>query len=242
MTDLTTRFDIHVISLPARQDRRRALQAEFRRVGIDWSAVQIFDAIRPADAAGFPSIGAHGCFRSHLAVLKSHIGRTRPLLICEDDLQLDSAFAERIGDVSKALDGVPWDLFYFGAHLCGQPVEHLAVREPSAKLSQLHMAAYNPEVLPRLVVWLEAMLERSPGQPLGPMHVDDAIALFRRDNPDIVTRVAVPPLGHQRASPSDIQIRGWHDRVPLAGPLIRLLRGMKNWLRAQGLWRRRPTA
>lgn len=242
MTDLSDHFRVRVISLPERDDRRRELRRQFERNGCDFDRVEVFDAVRPRDDAGFPTVGAHGAFLSHSAVLREHIGRERPLLVCEDDLDLSLDFRSRIDGVLAALDTKPWDIFFFGAHLCGQPMADLAVRDPSAKLSHLHMAAYRPSVLPRLVAYLEAVRAREPGHPRGPMHVDDAIAFFRADNPDVVTRVAVPPLGHQRASPSDIQIRGWHDRVPGVRLLARPLRSVKNWLRRTGLVRHKPTA
>lgn len=242
MTDLSDHFRVEVISLPERADRRRDLRGQFEANGSDFARVHVFDAIRPDGAAGFPSVGAHGCFRSHLAVLRSHIGREGPLLVCEDDLDLDADFRSRIDPVLATLAQREWDLFFFGAHLCGQPMEHLAVRDPAAKLSHLHMVAYRPEVLPRLVAYLEAMLDRPAGDPRGPMHVDDAVALFRADHPDVVTRVAVPPLGHQRASPSDIQVRSWHDRTPFVRSLAAPSRAVLNWLRRRGILRHKPTA
>ena len=57
-----------VINLPYRTDRRSEMQRELSRIG--WNA-QFFPAIRPASAGSFSSIGAHGCFLSHLAVLKA---------------------------------------------------------------------------------------------------------------------------------------------------------------------------
>ena len=242
MNKLNDQFDIVVISLPERSDRRRDLRAQFDANGIEWSTVRIFDGIRTSSAAGFPTVGAHGCFLSHLAVLKDHIASTRPLLVCEDDLDLDPHFADRIGDVIAELQIIPWDLFFFGAHLCGQPVEHLAVRNPASKLSHLHMVAYRPEVLLRLTRYLDGLLNGTNETGLGPMHVDDAIALFRRDNPDVTTRVAIPPLGNQRASLSDIQERAWYDHIPVVRAITPGLRWVKNRLRGHGIWDRKPTA
>ncbi len=75
MTDsaLVRLFDrVLVINLPQRADRRRGIDAELRKVGLalDHPKVEVFAAIRPDHAAGFPSIGAHGAFRSHLGVME----------------------------------------------------------------------------------------------------------------------------------------------------------------------------
>ncbi|MEX1060616.1 MAG: glycosyltransferase family 25 protein, partial [Methyloceanibacter sp.] len=59
---------ISIINLEHRTDRRIAMQKQLSRIG--WQA-EFFAAIRPDIAADFPSIGARGCFLSHLAVLKN---------------------------------------------------------------------------------------------------------------------------------------------------------------------------
>ena len=62
---------IVVINLRERVDRRREMEAELRRAGIGAGdrRLQFFAGIRPADAGLFPSIGARGCFESHLGVI-----------------------------------------------------------------------------------------------------------------------------------------------------------------------------
>jgi len=51
--------------------------------------VEIFPAIGPDEAGGFPSIGPRGCFSSHVAILKQakHQGLSN-ILIVEDDLEI----------------------------------------------------------------------------------------------------------------------------------------------------------
>ncbi|MCI5210545.1 MAG: hypothetical protein D3910_17540 [Candidatus Electrothrix sp. ATG2] len=63
---------IYVINLPERVDRRREVTAALKRIGISFAPgkVELFPAIRPTEAAGFPSPGVRGCFLSHLSVLK----------------------------------------------------------------------------------------------------------------------------------------------------------------------------
>jgi GR25 family glycosyltransferase involved in LPS biosynthesis len=75
---------IFVINLEHRTDRRRAMEKELSKIG--WNA-EFFPAIRPAEAADFPSIGARGCFLSHLAVLRrASETEARRLILVEDDV------------------------------------------------------------------------------------------------------------------------------------------------------------
>jgi len=65
-------FDmIRIINLPERTDRRRRMESELRRVGLAGDPrVEFFRAIRPAEALNHASIGMHGVFLSHHAILK----------------------------------------------------------------------------------------------------------------------------------------------------------------------------
>ncbi len=45
--------------------------------------------------------------------------------------------------------------------------------------------------------------------------IDAVYVWYRRANPDVVTEFAVPPLGEQRSSRSDIADLKWFDRSPL---------------------------
>ena len=99
MSPQLTVFDrIYVINVPTRTDRRREMQAQLYRVGTSLSApgVHLFSAVRPSAAGGFTSVGARGCFVSHLGVLREaapgHVGR---LLILEDDLDFVRGFETR---------------------------------------------------------------------------------------------------------------------------------------------------
>ena len=83
---------IYVINLSTRPDRRKEAEKELAR--IDWRA-EFFSAERPIDALGFPSIGARGCFESHLSVLKLGLAQGEHLAILEDDLNFSRSFAER---------------------------------------------------------------------------------------------------------------------------------------------------
>jgi GR25 family glycosyltransferase involved in LPS biosynthesis len=75
---------------------------ELKRVG--WSA-EFFPAIRPDGADNFPSVGARGCFLSHLALLKLAISRQlSSITILEDDLNFSGSLQEQWKSALAALD------------------------------------------------------------------------------------------------------------------------------------------
>src|ERR1700759_1624099 len=92
-------FDaIYINNLASRPDRRAQMRSQLRRVGLDPDAppVTFFDAVRPDTAAGFPTLGARGCFLSHLGVLRdAHAAGHRRILVLEDDLNFADDFARR---------------------------------------------------------------------------------------------------------------------------------------------------
>jgi GR25 family glycosyltransferase involved in LPS biosynthesis len=79
-----------VINLECRKDRRAEMETQLRR--IQWDA-QFFPAVRPPDAGDFQSIGARGCFLSHLAVLKRAALQNDHAVIMEDDLNFSRDFS-----------------------------------------------------------------------------------------------------------------------------------------------------
>lgn len=103
---------VFVINLPHRTDRRADMERELRRVG--WT-VEFFPAIRPDGQGDFPSIGARGCFLSHLAVLeRAREGRHAHVVILEDDANFAADFTGRWQRVEDFLGGPDWSLLYAG--------------------------------------------------------------------------------------------------------------------------------
>lgn len=212
---------IYVINLASRTDRRREMEAQFQRIGLSLHApgVELFEAVRPDDAGEFPSIGSRGCFLSHLGVLKkaSASGLQR-ILIVEDDLNFSDDFLERIGPITKQLQSSDWSIFYGGYRLDEQGAlafaGHLLPIPAEEGVGTTHFLGIAGEAIELLVAYLEAQLQRPSGDPRGgPMHVDGSYTWFRRAHPHLVTLLAVPELGHQRASRTDIHDLRWHDRV-----------------------------
>src|SRR5688500_9777280 len=111
-------FDrVYVINLPERTDRRRVMERELVRAGMPLTPgkVEIFPAIRPADRAGFPSIGACGCFRSHLSIFKLAVeNKARNVLMIEDDLNISDQFRDHFAAIARQLNSAKWDFAYFG--------------------------------------------------------------------------------------------------------------------------------
>lgn len=235
-------FDrIAIINLPERRDRRRAVTRELRRLGVavDGDRVRFIAAIRPDDAGGFPSIGARGCYLSHLKVLaQARADGVRRLLVLEDDVMFTAgaghkpgALAALLADLMAGLGAGGWHLAYPG-HT--QPAMPGPLRwEPChSPLVCAHCYAVQGAALDVLVPYLQACLARPPGHhDGGPMHVDGALSMLRQARPDLSTWQASRALAIQRSSRSDIIGPSWLDRFPGA----QLLRAWRNhWRRHAG--------
>lgn len=228
---------LYVINLPSRTDRRREMGAQLSAVGLDWNhpLVQLFPAIRPDHPGGFPSLGARGCFLSHLEVLKdSRARKLKRLLILEDDLNFSPDFDGRIAPLADNLAASKWMVFYGGyvlAEAPGRPAAGgLLAISPEVPVRTTHFIAINgPDAIAACIACLEAMLTRLPGDPAGgPMHVDGAYNWFRRGHPKGRTLLAVPELGYQRSSRTDIHDLKWFDRLPVARQAAAWVRQRRN--------------
>jgi hypothetical protein len=201
------RFDqVRIINLVDRPDRRSEILAELDRIGGMAPNITFYEAHRPADAGGFPSLGARGCFESHLEVLRAaRDAGVRNLLILEDDVDFTREGPNRLASLLPQLFARRWDFFY-GAHpLADNGRDGLAdipAKEPVATTS---FVAVGGQVIGPFIEFLEGVQRRPPGSPdYGPMHVDGAYTVFRMLNPHYATFAAMPPLARQRSSPSDV--------------------------------------
>jgi glycosyl transferase family 25 len=227
---------IVVINLPERLDRRREMEAELRRAGIGAgdARLRFFAGIRPVDAGLFPSVGARGCFESHLGVIHEALrDRLGNVLVLEDDLLLHPAACVGQPALVERLAQGQWDFAYPGHML---PLEQAGDRarwqETRSPLVCAHFYGLHRRVLADLRDYLEDCRRRPPGHPDGgPMHVDGAYSMFRERNPAVITLVAAPSLGGQRSSRSDITANRWFDRQPG----VRLLAGLAR--KGKNLWR-----
>ena len=189
--------------------------AQLRKVG--WSA-EFIEAIRPADQGEFPSIGARGCFESHLKTLRAGLGSD--VILMEDDLNFSRDFDQRW---QPALDRLPsdWSIFYPASDDGGWPLD------PGTAVLRTHMVVFRAEIIPRVIVGLENIMSRPYGDPLGgPMHVDGAYSTIRAQNPDIKTYALRQPLGFQRPSRTDIGNSHWIDQCPAVARVSRKIKAM----------------
>lgn len=213
------------INLEHRTDRRIAMQKQLASVG--WQA-QFFSAIRPQSAANFPSVGARGCFLSHLSVLKiAQKSGLEQVIILEDDLNFAPEFAERWNNSMSKLQAIDWSIFYAGHVLKGLP-SGLSAMSPSVAVRCAHFMVINRDAISKLIAGLEAILSRPAGHPLGgPMHVDGAYSTLRAQDPALITYAHFPVLGFQRPSRTDIGNLKWFDRFSTLAPIVDFARKLK---------------
>lgn len=227
-------FDrIYVINLISRADRRQEMDEELRRVGLSLNAprVRLFPAIRPEDAGPFPSIGARGCFLSHLGVLREALSRQeQTILVLEDDANFKRDFARLTTSISSQLASTDWSIFYGGPRgPRGSSAGGCELIPASTGIETTHCVGFNgTSLMAHLAEYLERQLKRPPGDPAGgPMHVDGSYSWFRRAHPELITLAASPPIAYQRASQSDI-FAGGLDRFLGAAPILAAARKLRN--------------
>ena len=223
--------EVRIINLVDRSDRRSEIIDQLNGVGGLALNINFFDAHRPDAPGEFPSLGARGCFESHLGILRqAHERGSKTLLVLEDDLDFTREGRAHIESVITELAAQEWSFFY-GAHV--MPIEGrrglvpIAADEPVLTTS---FVAFRGPAIAELVEFLGAMKERPAGSPdWGPMHVDGAYTVFRRLNPKHRTLAAFPSLGRQRSSPSDVtQSEMILDQWAVTRPIASLLRRAYN--------------
>jgi glycosyl transferase family 25 len=233
---LDTFEHIVVINLSDRGDRRREIDAELRRAGLSLShpSVELFTAQRPTRTSGFPSLGAHGAFDSHLGVMKRMVehGWNR-VLVLEDDMAFSQDFAERLPLIAQSLQERDWAMFY------GHPgdlapeakvpdANGLITFPPEEGIIRLHFFGFTTDFARTAIPMLEAMLTRPEGSPEGgPMHVDGAINWVRVAHPELTALGVTPQIARQRPSRSDIAETPWFDRVPVLRELAAFARRLR---------------
>ncbi|MGQ9870912.1 glycosyltransferase family 25 protein [Leptodesmis sp.] len=226
----------YIINLPERSDRRQAITQNLKtvRMPLTPGKLEIFPAIRPTEANGFPGIGARGCFMSHLQILK--MARQEGLsnvLIMEDDLLIKKQLQADQNSLIEQLRQADWGFAYFGHNKNIPSTSSTAQFLPfSEEILTAHFYGVNGKFFDRLIHFLEMLQHRPPGHPEGgPMHLDGAYNAFRAQNPDIVALISIPNLGIQRSSRSDIS-PAWFDVVPVVSQLVNLARIARSAVKA----------
>jgi hypothetical protein len=225
----------YVINLPERLDRRREMNQELKKFEIsDLSKyVKFFSAIKPREKGDFPSIGAKGCFLSHLEILREARDQSlNNVLILEDDLSFTSLFITNQNAIINELEGSDWDIIYLGHRVILSSNGQGFFEKYHDPIMTTHFLAINKQAIAQLVDFFEEILKRPGGHPDGgPMHVDGAYSTFRQQNPTVITLIANPSLGFQRSSPSNIADSKWFDHIPVISQLSSVARKVKNWYR-----------
>ncbi len=228
---------IRIINLRHREDRRKQVRNELARIGvsIDNKHASFFEAQKFDDQGEFPSIGARGCFDSHLKILEEAAReRAASVLILEDDFQLTRHGRKNLKAVLDRLEVVDWSIFYGGGRV--QMVEQEASLVTSLNSTQVvqcaHFIAFKGKSIDAVVAYLNAILERCAGSPEGgPMHVDGAYSWFRQAHPEFRTFMALPEIAVQRPSISDITPSSRRiEKIPLVSVGIGLARALKSRL------------
>jgi len=197
------------------------MEKELSRVG--WEAI-FLPAVKPADAGTFPSVGARGCFLSHLEALeRAQRLKVHEVFLLEDDLNFDRNFATRWPLIKAKLDQRKWSMFY-PAPATPRP-DGLIEVEPSTALPCTHFVVVNGDAIQLLVDALHEILSHRP------MHVDGAYNTIRAEVSSLRTLSHWPPLGYQRSSRSDIT-PGRIDRLGIASTAVMVARRIKNKLRS----------
>ena len=232
-------FDaVFVINLPERLDRRAEIQAELEKIGLsmDTGPVKHFPAVRPDDMGGWPSIGARGCFESHLAILELACAKQYDsVLLLEDDASFSPGLFSVTADDLQRLFSADWQYLYGGTPDYDPAQDQVTLQPlaPDAPLTGSHFMALRGPALGLARDALKAMTERPAGHPDGgPMHVDGAYNHLRVMHPQITAVIARPGLAYQRASRTDIQAPKWFDRVPGVSKAAAMGRRLRNRLRS----------
>jgi glycosyl transferase family 25 len=246
MTRLPDLFGVtYLINLPERVDRLKSAKRQLSSVNWDVGpdGVRVFPALRYVDPAGFPNAPTRGCFHSHLECLRSaHAERRQSVLILEDDIGLSSTLPRLTSSIKSLLANLEWDFVYFGHDISAKvPMAHRDMKESEFRFDlwrdeilNTHFYGINGRILPRLIAHLDSLSAGRMGdQDAGPMPIDGAYNIFRRNNLDVQCLLAYPTLGWQLSSRSDITPQSW-DQLVFLRPVNNLLRRFK---RVRALWR-----
>lgn len=236
---MRTLFDrVYVINLPERVDRKREVAEQLGLVGLSFDDpfVELVAAHRPADRGDFESIGARGCFLSHLDVLdRAAKAGLNSILILEDDVNW-TALAKSLSDEDIVmLKETGWQFLHGGSgHDGGWGAASLRLRPVPGEegLMLSHFIGLRGPAIRQAADYLHAMLARPAGSPEGgPMHVDGAYCWLRKDHPDMAGYICEPSLARQRASRSNVSEAVGFRAIPVVARVLDVLRALRSRLK-----------
>ena len=221
---------VFVINLDRRKDRLREMEAQFASIGLgfDHDKIERFSAISPDQIAGFPSLGARGCFLSHLEILKwfQNSDWSR-VAILEDDADFDLPDIETLQRYLQNLENHKFDIFYGGYHFPDRFAEMGAgIHDLTEKLiiGGTHCYILDRSILERLILFLEDVQRKLADGIEVDGFIDNIISSFWIENQDCRVKIAVPAFAFQRRSATDIHAPNPLDTIPVIRNLTNLAR------------------
>lgn len=240
--DITTLQEIfeqiYVINLRERKDRRIEISQQLEKLGLslDDPLVHLFPAVRPTTRGDFPSIGARGCFMSHLGVLEHAIKANYScILILEDDVDWTKVVLSQNTELASPLINTQWNFLHGGMGDDKLHAEAFILRnvEPEQVLRLTHFIGLRgAKTLSTAHRYLSDILTRPAGSPDGgPMHVDGAYSWLRKENKEIQSYICVPSIAMQRPSTSDITPHTGYKALPLVRYFLAIIRKIRKAVR-----------
>ncbi len=160
-------FDcVYVVNLPDRKDRRKKIIQELNKVEIPLvpNKTEIFPAIRPSSAQGFPNAAVRGCFLSHLNIIKEAKRRKLAnVLIMEDDLVISKDFKIAQNSIVQKLHQTNWGFVYLGHREKLEQTSQVTLQPWSQPIVTAHFYGINSVIFDRLIAFLEELQQRPPG-------------------------------------------------------------------------------
>jgi len=154
--------------------------------------------------------------------------KSRNVLILQDDITFSPYFKDNEAELLKKLNQTEWDIVQFGympeQHCQPQDSKFCSFQVFNESLIGAHFFAVNGKSIDQFLEFLETLIQRPLGDPLGgPMPIDGAINVYNWQNPDITRLISVPVFGSQRSSYSDVTPK-WFDKFVILRSLVEFLR------------------
>ena len=225
----------YIINLRDRTDRKAGCIKEFERIGMPAPSgnVKFYTSDRPLEQGSFPSIGSRGSYTSHQRVLELAIeANAQSLLVVEDDILFKSITRQHEDQLLEFLSKGQWDVFYFGYLEPRDTGLKGPIADWTVPTIGGHFYGVNGGFIRTMAAYMQECQGRPQGHPLGgPTFRDGAYNNVRLLNPDLRLYLAVPNLGAQRSSRTDLPKLQFYDRHRLLRPIVNQLRSLKNSLR-----------
>jgi len=221
-----------LISMKARAERRQRIDAGLAGYDLSLEAlgVEIFDGLAFGEANGFPSKGVRGCFTSHMTLMQECAASEKSMLVMEDDIDFHFDRITRFHKAVPDLQSTGWDIVYLG-YLVPETSGAPRLETYSGGTIGGHFYGVTPAFARAVADYMMSCTTRPPGDPVGgPMYRDAAFTMFRERNPARVTKLAIPALGGQFSSRSDLTPKRYQT-WPLVRPVLDKMYEVKAWLR-----------